>query len=202
MDISFPEPVANDIVIFGSLYAINKDVRDKIKSFVSKARNAGAIVVYDPNFRKAHLPELPELMPYIIENMQFADIVKGSDEDFMMIFKANTLNDAYEIVSKHCPVLIYTMNANGVYLKTKNNCVFHEANRINPVSTIGAGDSFNAGIIFGMVMEKTTKENYAAQNNEVWHKILGYGVSFASEVCLSYDNYISEEFADKASHTK
>lgn len=202
MNFDFPEPVADDIVLFGSFYAINKDVRKQIKNFVNIAKQAGAIIIYDPNFRKAHLWELPELMPYILENLQLADIVRGSNEDLMMIFKANSLNEAYKNVSQYCLVLIYTMNANGVYLKTDNQNIFCEAPKINPVSTIGAGDNFNAGIIYGLSKEKITKKNFLSTDDNTWKQILSYGISLASEVCLSYDNYISDKFAKKITTLK
>ena len=31
----------------------------------------------------------------------------------------------------------------------------------------------------------------------MWSKVISSGVDFASDVCMSYENYISEEFAAK-----
>ncbi len=57
---NFPKPDADDIILFGSFYALNKEVRDQVKKFVESGKDAGAIIIYDPNFRKAHLHELAE----------------------------------------------------------------------------------------------------------------------------------------------
>ena len=66
---------------------------------------------------------------------------------------------------------------------------------ITPVSTIGAGDNFSAGLIYGLLHEGITLEDLDNLNESSWDRIIGYGCAFAKEVCLSYDNSISREFA-------
>jgi fructokinase len=193
LNIDFPKIEKHDIVLFGSFYAINREIREQLKSFVKSAQRAGAIVIYDPNFRKAHLHELSDLLPLIIENMEMASIVRGSNEDFQMIFGAGTIEEAYTHVSKFCPNLLYTANSEGVHLKTPDINLKVPVAKLTPVSTIGAGDNFNAGLIYGFI-----KENISAKQtivNAGWQKLIQYGIDFASEVCMSYENYISEEFA-------
>ena len=82
MNILFPEINPGDIVLFGSFFSLEKEVRTKVLKFIRKARNAGAIIIYDPNFRRPHLDDLQKVMPWIMENLSLADIVRGSDEDF------------------------------------------------------------------------------------------------------------------------
>ena len=84
----FPVIRKDDIILCGSIYAITREIRQKFVSFVKGAAANGAIVLYDPNFRKAHASELDELRPLIIENIQMASIIRGSDEDFQNIFGA------------------------------------------------------------------------------------------------------------------
>ena len=43
-----------------------------------------------PNFRKAHAHEAIRLMPTVLENLEFADIVRGSDEDFQNLYGEET----------------------------------------------------------------------------------------------------------------
>ncbi|GAI19718.1 unnamed protein product, partial [marine sediment metagenome] len=82
LNIRIPEFKNDDILIFGSIFALNFDVRNKLLDLLQKAREQGAIILYDPNFRSPHQEELPSLKPVILQNMSFADIVRGSDEDF------------------------------------------------------------------------------------------------------------------------
>lgn len=202
LDIEFPITTANDIVLFGSFYGINKEIRRQISGFVKKAKQAGSIIIYDPNFRKAHLGELPELLPMIIENMKMASIVRGSDEDFQMIFKANSFNDAYKNISQFCPILIYTQNADGVHLRSTTLNLVYKVPELNPLSTIGAGDNFNAGLIFGLIKEKINLQNIQTLDEHIWESIIGKGINFASEVCMSYDNYISDNYAAQVRNLK
>lgn len=195
MDVALPELNSEDILLFGSFYSINKEIRKELTSFVRKAKEAGALIIYDPNFRKAHLLELPDLMPFIIENMKMASIVRGSDEDFKMIFNADTIESAYKKVSEHCEYLIYSMNAEGVQLVGPGCNIFMNVPPIKPLSTIGAGDNLNAGLIYGLYTEGISLQYLKKTDDKTWNKILDYGIKFATDVCMSYDNYVSDEFA-------
>lgn len=197
MDIDFPEPKSNDILLFGSFYSINKEVRNYVKTLVSKAKEAGAIIIYDPNFRKAHLNELSELLPLIIENIELATIVRGSDEDFKMIFNSKSAEETYKEISKYCRNLIYTASTKGVFLLNESHNFKMQVPKLKPISTIGAGDNFNAGLIYGLIKENILYNDITVLKKNHWHKILKCGIDFASEVCLSYDNYISAKYAKK-----
>ena len=95
LDVQFPELQQDDIVLFGSIYAITLEVRQKLMEFIRQANKKKAIVIYDPNFRKHHLHELPKLKPLILENMTHANIVRGSNEDFSFILGADDADEAY-----------------------------------------------------------------------------------------------------------
>ena len=66
-----------------------------------------------------------------------------------------------------------------------------------PVSTIGAGDNFNAGIIYGLLKYQVRKQDLPTLDKDKWQKIIQCGIDFSVEVCQSYDNYISSDFANK-----
>ncbi len=195
LEIDWPEVSADDYVLFGSYYSINKQVRKKLKSFIEKANCAGATIIYDPNFRKAHLHEINDLLPYIIENMSLATIVRGSHEDFQMIFNTQSVEEAYKCVSTYCDNLIYTYHVHGVYFVQPERKFFVRSKQITPISTIGAGDNFNAGVLTYLFQKKYNRLNINNLNTEQVEQLLNYGIEFASEVCLSYENYISNEFA-------
>ena len=195
LDISFPALQPDDILQFGSFYAISPAIREKIKSFVQNSHNNGALIIYDPNFRKPHLSELDCLKPLIIENMRMSDIIRGSDEDFMNIFGANDADEAWEAVGNHCKCLIYTASSDGAYVKTDSFSGKFPVKQISPVSSIGAGDNFNAGLITSIYQKKFDKTQLPTAGRDEWESIINVAVEFATHVCMSYDNYISVEFA-------
>jgi len=183
-------------VLFGSIYAVTPEVRDKLLGFVKQARKKRAIIIYDPNFRKQHLHNLPKLLPMIMENMSLADIVRGSNEDFSFILGVNTADEAYEQIFEKTPNLLYTDSAKGVSVRTPTIQVQYPVRSIQPISTIGAGDNFNAGVLFSLYKLGIRHDDLNQLDETVWAEITGTAVDFATQVCLSYDNYISHEFAE------
>ncbi|MBK7713117.1 MAG: carbohydrate kinase [Bacteroidales bacterium] len=196
LDIEFPEIGAEDIIQCGSFYAIWPEIREKFKKFISGAYSNGALVLYDPNFRKSHVSELGHHKPLIIENMKFASLVRGSDEDFRNIFSVNTPDEAWEELRNYCSCLVYTANAEGVFVRTTGFSGVFPVQRILPVSTIGAGDNFNAGIITSIHRQNILREQLPELTGAQWSDVIKTAVAFATHVCLSYENYISPEFAD------
>jgi fructokinase len=193
-----PLPVINqdDILIFGSYYSLNPALRDRMVEFLDYAKERKAIIYYDPNFRKAHAHEAIYLTPTILENLEYADIVRGSDEDFFNIFGKKEVGDVYtNHIKFYCEQFISTHGAGGVNLYTDKLSEHFDATPINAVSTIGAGDNFNAGIIYGLLKYNVGYDDVPSLKRDTWEKIIRCGMDLATEVCQSYDNYISKEFA-------
>jgi len=166
--------------------------------FLKQAREKGCILIYDPNFRKPHLHELEKLKPYIIENIALSDLVRASDEDFNLVFGVDNATDAFEILKQNgCGNLVYTANSKDVVMMSREVTVSHPVPAIVPVSTIGAGDNFNAGLIWTIANHRVTKEGMGHLSKNIMENILANGVSFSAEVCMSYDNYISDAFASR-----
>ncbi|MCU0473849.1 MAG: PfkB family carbohydrate kinase [Bacteroidales bacterium] len=192
-----PDVRKDDILLCGSFYSIWSEIRERFKRLVSGAREKGALVIYDPNFRKSHLIELENLRPLIIENMQMANLVRGSNEDFKNIFGAGNVDDAYMEIKHYCTNLVYTANNEGVYVKTPGFSGKFDVKKITPVSTIGAGDNFNAGMITSIFQKNIRPDQLSSLTEKEWEEIIATAIDFATEVCLSYENYISGDFAEK-----
>ena len=129
--------------------------------------------------------------------MSFADIVRGSDEDFMNIFGADNAEQAYEAVRQYCPTLVYTASNHFVAIQSPTVTAKFKVPEITTISTIGAGDNFNAGIIYGLYKKNVKKTDLDKLTIDDWKKIQEIAVSFAANVCQSYDNYISLDFANR-----
>jgi fructokinase len=173
-------------------------IRKKIIENVQKAKQNGGLILYDPNIRKNHLPEIREMMHLVEENINLADIVRGSDEDFENLFGLKDSREVFEHLKKMgCDCLIITKGRNGAELWSENCRLKVRSKNIDVVSTIGAGDAFNAGIIYGLCTKGITVHDLVQIKEDLWKEILGFGITFASEVCQRFDNYISADFAVK-----
>ncbi len=198
LDVPFPRIEADDIFIIGSYYALNPALRPRMVEFLQYARERKAIIYYDLNFRKAHAHEAIRLMPTVLENLEYADIVRGSDEDFLNLFGQQDGERVYaDHIQFYCDRLITTKGAQGVELYTSRFKQHYDSLAIEPQSTIGAGDNFNAGLIFGLLKEDVRLKDLADLTPDRWERIIRHGMDLAGEVCQSYDNYISTDFATR-----
>ena len=209
LDIDFPELNSNDIVLFGSFYGIDPKINTRLKPFLEQANEKQTLVIYDPNFRKAHLSEMDIYRPIMMENFARADIVKGSDEDFELIFGTKTVEEVWtnlttpDVIAgltcnpQMCDMLIYTANKANVSLRMQNIDASYSVPPITPISAIGAGDSFNAGLIYGLISKGVDKGELLNMHFARRSAIINSAIQFAGHVCMSYDNYISPEFAEK-----
>ena len=198
LEVPFPRIEADDIFIIGSYYALNPALRPRMVEFLQYAHERKAIIYYDLNFRKAHAHEAIRLMPTVLENLEYADIVRGSDEDFLNLFGEQAGDRVYaDHLQFYCDRLITTYGAKGVDLYTSRLKQHYDALAIEPQSTIGAGDNFNAGLIFGLLKEDVRLKDLADLTPDSWERIIRHGMALAGEVCQSYDNYISTDFASR-----
>jgi len=187
----FPDVTPDDLVIFASFYALNPILRPRIKKFMDKVHRAGALIYYDINFRKTHSYQAEYLNPTLIENYEYADIVRGSEDDFDALYGEKDPYKLYrDIISKHTSVFICTAGPGDIILQTPSWRRSFSVPPINTVSTIGAGDNFNAGILYGLYREGIHKKDVPAMTPSQWEHILSYAMKFSAEVCQSYENYI------------
>ncbi|MBS2099035.1 carbohydrate kinase family protein [Carboxylicivirga linearis] len=192
-----PEFTPGDILIFGSYFGLNPVIRPRLLEYLQKAKSAGAIIIYDPNFRSHHLENRELLIPIIEENLQIADLVRGSDEDFENIYGTTNPKEVYAKVAQHCTNLIITANKNGVYAFGENHYRHYMVPVIEPISTIGAGDNFNAGMIKAFLDFNIIKSKDLYLSKEDWMHMAAYGIEFSAEVCMRIDNYIHSDFSKK-----
>lgn len=188
-----------DIVVLGSYFSIDPTLRNRIVEILDFARTRKAIIYYDPNFRKAHSHEAIKLMPYIIENLEFANIVRGSDEDFETLYGLKDPEKVYtDKIKFYCPNFIYTRGGDGIeFYCNQGYCHLDSPQIGKPISTIGAGDTFNAGIIFGLIRHNITLAQLDKLSLDEWKPILQYALDFSSRVCMSHENYLPQEIAQQ-----
>lgn len=190
----------DDIILFGSYYAVNQVIRPQVAAILNQARDHGAIIYYDVNFRPSHANEVMKLTPNILENFEFADIVRGSSEDFRVMYKTDSAEKVYKSeISFYCKKFIYTNSSDPVELFADGGLrKSYPINMDGTVSTIGAGDNFNAGIAYGMIRYGVTRDTIdAGLGEELWDKVIGCAQAFAANCCRSIANSIDKEFGER-----
>ncbi len=205
-----PEVNADDIVLFSSYFALNSAIRPAVADFLRYAHDRGAILYYDVNFRTSHADEKKTLQPTMEENFRLADVLRGSDEDFQVIYGMEGIRPLFEqhlaghlMADGHAATFIYTRGHKPVEVLSAcpssdgpmMDVTTYGVTPIQSVSTIGAGDNFNAGFVFGLIQEGITREDlHHGLSPDQLHRLIHYAQSFAAACCQSIYNYVPKGF--------
>ena len=199
LEFTYPDIQPDDIVLFGSYYALNPVIRKQVYDFLTYAHEQGAILYYDVNFRASHQNEALRLRANLLENFELADIIRGSSEDFEILFHRKDAAAIYRSeIMFYTKRFIYTQAADPIELLSDGG--LHKQYPVAPietVSTIGAGDNFNAGLLFGLIRDGITREQLEqGLNEQQWDRLIASGQQFSVEVCGSLQNYVSPAFGE------
>ena len=208
LDGKLPTFSKDDVVLFGSFFAINPVIRPVVGKLLREAREACAWLYYDVNFRKNHIAELPEVMPNIEENMRLADVVRGSTEDFGFLYGQHDGDAIYEKVGPLCSTLILTDGARPIRLYTPDGCERYPVEPIETVSTVGAGDNFNAGFIYAkiaiengkLIIDNSTGIQNYCQSSIINSQLIEMAQRWSQNVCRQLGNNISDELVASLPH--
>jgi fructokinase len=198
LDFSYPQVDRDDVVVFGSYYAVNPVIRPQVQGFLDYASSRGAILYYDVNFRASHKDEVMRLTPNILDNLEKADIVRGSNEDFEVMFKKSDPDAIYRSqIAFYTKKFIYTQGSKPVELRADGGLVKqYPVPPTKTVSTIGAGDNFNAGFIYGLIKYGITRDVIErGLSEEQWDGVIACAQAFSANVCQSLENSVDKTFA-------
>ena len=109
---------------------------------------SSAVVMMDPNVRPSFIKDADHYRARITRLFGCCDIVKLSDEDLAWFYPDMSLQDAVaQIIAAGVKLLCITEGAKGVTGYSASAPVFVAANKAQVVDTVGAGDTFNAGLL-------------------------------------------------------
>lgn len=149
------------------------------------ARNAeGRAVMIDPNIRPGFIKDIERYRQRLDRMLALSDIVKVSDEDLNWINPAPlSLRDKVgELLKKGPSVVILTRGGEGAtgYLANGEE-VQVPVVKAEIVDTVGAGDTFNAGVLAKMSeLGQLHKSALATLAPEVLSEALAYGARVAA----------------------
>lgn len=149
------------------------------------ARNAeGRAVMIDPNIRPGFIKDIERYRQRLDRMLALSDIVKVSDEDLNWINPAplSLCDKVAELLAKGPSVVILTRGGEGAtgYLANGEE-VQVPAVKAEIVDTVGAGDTFNAGVLAKMSeLGQLHKSALATLSPEVLTEALAYGARVAA----------------------
>ncbi|MFC9351645.1 carbohydrate kinase [Arthrobacter sp. NPDC057013] len=131
----------------GSIATVLAPGRDDVYTLLEAARGH-ATISYDPNCRPAISGDADRTRRDIERFVAASDIVKASDEDLAWLYPDRTPEQTMEAWLKLGPALVaVTRGADGPAITNRQRTVQVPARKTDVADTVGAGDSFMAGLI-------------------------------------------------------
>lgn len=92
----WPRIDADDIVVFGGFFAISDRTRSQLTEILSYASERQALIVYLPGFIRTEAPRITRLMPAILENLEYADIILTRSSDLRTLYSETDARKCFE----------------------------------------------------------------------------------------------------------
>lgn len=158
---------SSGILHIGSISLTDEPARSTTLFAVQKAKEAGCVISYDPNYR-ASLWKSEELAKKQMRSMiSYADLMKISEEETLLLTGESDYQKAAEVlIQSGVKIVVVTLGKLGAYVRTRQGGQLVKGFRNQAVDATGAGDAFWGGFLFqfsrcGKTPEDITTEEAA-----------------------------------------
>jgi len=148
-----PEPIdprTTTVVHGGSIGAALEPGASVVEQAMARA---DGVVSFDPNIRPALMPAHPEALARVERLVALAHVVKASDEDIAWLYPGRSIDDVLARWGElGAWFVVVTRGGDGADALLRDGRRVHvDAPRVAVADTIGAGDSFMAGLLVGVL---------------------------------------------------
>ena len=166
---------------FCSVSLGNFPMRKAHNKAIKYAKENGLIVSFDPNVRLPLFDDHEYLKNVIHEYIQYADILKISDEEVEFIFGNKDIEENLDyIFDQGVKLLVFTSGKDGAVAYTKNVVANSKGIKVNAVDTTGAGDGFIGCLLYQMAKENVDLEQINILTEEQLKTYLDLSNKFCS----------------------
>lgn len=177
-----PPPAGTRALFFGGISLCNPPVADALAGYA--ARHApDHLTLLDPNLRPGFAEDVPAYVARLHRMLAVADMVKVSDEDLALLYPDLSTEDGVAALLAAGPRLVLlTLGAAGARAIHANGCdVTIPGRAVEVADTVGAGDTFNAGVLTAAaragLLDKGALDQWGA---EELRALLSLGVAAAA----------------------
>ncbi|MVT50537.1 carbohydrate kinase [Bradyrhizobium yuanmingense] len=140
-----------EAVHVGSTTLVNDQGADETKALIAAAR-ASSTISFDPNCRPNLVKDKPTYLGRMAEFAGSADLIKMSDVDFAYLFGEEPYQQrASALLGQGTSLVVITRGNNGATAwHAQAGQIEVQAPKVEVADTIGAGDSFQAALLFAL----------------------------------------------------
>jgi fructokinase len=151
---SVPGLTAYGHVHTGSIAAVLEPGGGQVRDILAAARALGATVSYDPNARPSLMGRPDRARSIIESSIALSDVVKVSDEDIEWLCPGEPVDDVVRAWGElGAALVVVTRGGDGASVRVTRTGETRSlpAPTVQVVDTVGAGDSFMAGLVSGLL---------------------------------------------------
>ena len=126
-----------------SVSLVDSPMRYAHLAAIAAAREAGAIVSFDPNLRFPLWPDRDMLRGTVLQFLPLSNILKISDEELEFLTGTADIEAALpQLLVGDVQLVVYTCGSSGAHAYTRTAHGFSASKPVKAVDTTGAGDGF------------------------------------------------------------
>ncbi|MCY4335779.1 MAG: carbohydrate kinase [Litoreibacter sp.] len=168
-------------VFFGGISLAEGPSADAFAALMAREAEA-RVTMIDPNIRPGFIKDREAYVARILAMMAQSDIVKLSDEDLAWLEGDGEIATlAQAIIARGTKLVLITEGSKGATGYTATQRVFVSSQKVDVVDTVGAGDTFNAGVLSALQKAGLlTKQAIAELDDAAIHDALEMGARCAA----------------------
>jgi len=181
-DINY-EVLEDAILHFCSVSLLGYPISKAHETIIIEAKKRNAIISFDPNVRRALSTDDLFYQSVILKYLNYADIVKVSDDELPFITGIDDLQGAIKfLLNIHIPILVVTKGKHGADLYYHNQMIHEDGFRVEIKDTTGAGDSWIGAFLYHLSLHTNVHDI----SIELMRKYLKFSNLYAALTATKY----------------
>jgi len=138
---------------FGSLSLIQEPSRSATLEAAKIAREAGALISFDANYRPTLWRSPEEARERILATLPFADLLKVNDVELALLTGSRDLDAASRsLLEQGLDLCVVTLGPDGSFFQVAEGGEYVPPFKVRTVDATGCGDAFVAGLLCQLVV--------------------------------------------------
>ena len=197
-DVVWPRIDEDDVVLIGSLYAVDLPQRERLLELLRHAIERKAVIVYLPGLQHGISFRITHVMPNLLENLELSQLVIATSADLATIFPGETAQECFHNHISFYDNTFLHLDTQGVHVyNAQRHFSLSTDGSEMPVHSLGWQSGFTAGVIHALLRTGTGLEQLPTLDEQMWRDIVNEGLRWAADCERTGENAISNTLASE-----